>query len=133
MVFQSYALFPHLTVWNNVAKLDEASQSLRAGPFQTFFRVTLPLILPGVLSGWIFAFIISLGELNTAIFLTSPFVKTLPIELFGYLQFDGDRTIVAAASTVQICLIIMAMVLIEMFTSVNMRRSVSPATGRVRV
>lgn len=107
--------------------LHEASQSLRAGPFLTFRRVTLPLILPGLMAGWIFAFIISLGELNTALFLTSPRVKTLPIELFGYLLFEGEQLVVAAASALQIAVIILAMLAIEFTTGLSGRRSTDSA------
>ena len=52
--------------------LEEAGQSLGAGPLDTLFLVTLPLIWQGVLSGWLFAFIVSFGELNTALFLSGP-------------------------------------------------------------
>jgi ABC-type glycerol-3-phosphate transport system permease component len=52
--------------------LEEASQSLRAGPWRTFALILMPLIWPGILSGAMFAFIVSFGELNTALFLTRP-------------------------------------------------------------
>ena len=50
-----------------------------AGPIDTLFLVTLPLNWQGVLSRWLFAFIVSLGELNTALFLTGPGLTTLPV------------------------------------------------------
>lgn len=93
--------------------LEEAGQSLGASPVKTFFLITLPLIRPGLLSGWLFAFIASFGELNTALFLTGPGVTTLPIEIFAYLQFQGSQLVIAAASTLQICLIIVLVVTIE--------------------
>lgn len=93
--------------------LEEAGASLGAGPVRTLFLVTLPLIWPGVLSGWLFAFIVSFGELNTALFLTGPGVTTLPIEIFSYLQFQGSQLVIAAASTLQIGLIILMVAGIE--------------------
>jgi len=93
--------------------LEEAGESLGAGPLRTFFLVTLPLIWPGVLSGWLFAFIVSFGELNTALFLTGPGVTTLPIEIFSYLQFQGSQLVIAAASTVQIALIVLLVTVSE--------------------
>lgn len=93
--------------------LEEAGQSLGAGPVRTFFLITLPLIRPGLLSGWLFAFIVSFGELNTALFLTGPGVTTLPIEIFAYLQFEGSQLVVAAASTLQIGLIVLLVATIE--------------------
>jgi putative spermidine/putrescine transport system permease protein len=93
--------------------LDEAGQSLGAGPLRTLFLLTLPLIWPGVLSGWLFAFIVSFGELNTALFLTGPGRTTLPIEIFSYLQFEGSQLVIAAASTLQIALIVILVAAIE--------------------
>lgn len=93
--------------------LEEAAQSLGAGPFRTFFLVTLPIIWPGVLSGGLFAFIVSFGELNVALFLTGPGYNTLPIEIFGYLQFPGRQLIIAAASTLQVAMIIVLALTIE--------------------
>jgi putative spermidine/putrescine transport system permease protein len=93
--------------------LEEAGQSLGASPVRTFFLITLPLIRPGLLCGWLFAFIVSFGELNTALFLTGPGVTTLPIEIFAYLQFQGSQLVIAAASTLQICLIVVLVLSIE--------------------
>ena len=93
--------------------LEEAGQSLGAGPLSTLLLVTLPLVWPGVLAGWLFAFIVSFGELNTALFLTGPGMTTLPIEIFSYLQFEGSQLVIAAASSVQIALIVVLVAAIE--------------------
>lgn len=93
--------------------LEEASQSLRAGPLRTFRLITMPLIWPGIVSGALFAFILSLGELNTALFLTGPGVTTLPIEIFSYLQFQGGQLVIAAASAVQVGIIVVMVVIVE--------------------
>ncbi len=93
--------------------LEEAGQSLKAGPFRTFALIVFPLIWPGILSGCMFAFILSFGEFNTALFLTGPGVTTLPIEIFSYLQFQGGQLVIAAASAVQIGLIAVVIVAME--------------------
>jgi putative spermidine/putrescine transport system permease protein len=93
--------------------LEEAGQSLGAGPLRTLFIITLPLVWQGVVSGWLFAFIVSFGELNTALFLTGPGLTTLPIEIFSYLQFQGSQLVIAAASTLQVALIIVMVAAIE--------------------
>ena len=93
--------------------LEEAGQSLGAGPLATLFLVTLPLIWQGVLSGWLFAFIVSFGELNTALFLSGPGMTTLPIEIFSYLQSQSSQLVIAAASTIQIALIVLLVAGIE--------------------
>jgi putative spermidine/putrescine transport system permease protein len=93
--------------------LEEAGQSLGAGPVRSFLLITLPIIWPGVLSGWLFAFVVSFGELNTALFLTGPGIVTLPIEIFSYLQFQGNQLVVAAASALQVLIILFVLFLAE--------------------
>ena len=105
--------------------LEEAGQSLRAGPVRTFLLITMPLIWPGIVSGALFAFILSLGELNTALFLTGPGVTTLPIEVFSYLQFQGGQLVIAAASAVQVAIIIVMVVVAERL--IGLRRIVRPS------
>jgi putative spermidine/putrescine transport system permease protein len=95
--------------------LEEAGQSLGAGPIRSFLLITVPVIWPGILSGWLFAFIVSFGELNAALFLTGPGVTTLPIETFSYLQFQGSQLVVAAASTVQVLVIIILLAVAAKF------------------
>ncbi len=105
------AIIGELTMFDTA--LTEAAASLGANPLRNLFNVTLPLIWPGLLSGWIFAFVVSIGELNTSVFLTGPGFTTLPIEVFGYLQFEGSQLIIAAASTVQIAIILVLFVVIQ--------------------
>ncbi|MBM3626473.1 MAG: ABC transporter permease subunit [Alphaproteobacteria bacterium] len=93
--------------------LEEAGASLGAGPLRSFFLVTLPLLWPTMLAGWLFAFIVSFGELNTAIFLTGPGTTTLPIEIFSYLQFQGSQLVIAAASALQVAMIVVMVAAIE--------------------
>jgi putative spermidine/putrescine transport system permease protein len=102
--------------------LEEAGQSLRANPLRNFWYVTLPLIWPGILSGAVFAFILSLGELNTALFLTGPGMTTLPIEIFSYLQFQGGQLVIAAASAVQVLMVVLLVFVAERL--VGLRRIV---------
>jgi putative spermidine/putrescine transport system permease protein len=94
-------------------QLEEAAAALGAPPLRTFYRITLPIIWPGLLSGFIFAFVVSFGELNTALFLTGPGITTLPIEIFSYLQFQGNQLVVAAASALQILVILVLLVIAE--------------------
>lgn len=80
-------------------RLDRAAASLGASPLTTFRTVTLPLILPGVLSGAVFAFAVSLDEVVIALFLSTPAIRTLPVQMFTSVTTETDPTI-AAASTV---------------------------------
>jgi len=87
--------------------LVRAAQSLGAKPITAFFGVTLPLILPGVVSGAIFAFVTSFDEIVVALFIASPAQFTLPRQLFSGLRDNLDPSIVAIATlliVVSICL-----------------------------
>jgi putative spermidine/putrescine transport system permease protein len=78
--------------------------SLGATRVQAFFKVTLPLLRSSLLSGAIFAFIISFSDINLALFLSGPQSTSLPVHLFSQLQWQADPTI-AAASALQIAII----------------------------
>lgn len=79
-------------------RLERAAQNLGAGPMATFRQVTLPMILPGVLSGALFAFITSFDEVVVALFVQSPDVRTLPVQMFTSVTREVDPTIAAASS-----------------------------------
>ncbi|UPK20525.1 ABC transporter permease [Bradyrhizobium sp. 131] len=79
-------------------RLEHAALSLGATPSGTFWQVTLPLILPGVLVGALFAFITSFDEVIVALFLSGYDAVTLPRRMWDDLRFYIDPTI-AAVST----------------------------------
>ena len=79
--------------------LELAAQSLGAGPIRTFRRITLPLILPGVLAGGLFAFITSWDEVVVSIFLTSARFRTPPAEMWEQVRQVVDPTVAAVSTT----------------------------------
>ncbi|HXJ77193.1 MAG TPA: ABC transporter permease [Candidatus Methylomirabilis sp.] len=81
--------------------LEEAAMSLGASRAQAFRKVTLPLIASSVLSGAVFAFIISFSDINIALFVAGADTVTLPVHIFSQIAWQADPTI-AAASTLQI-------------------------------
>jgi putative spermidine/putrescine transport system permease protein len=81
--------------------LQKAAQSLGARPFFAFRRVILPLILPGIVSGAIFAFVTSFDEVVVALFLASAEQRTLPKQMFSGIREMISPTITAAA-TIQV-------------------------------
>ena len=85
-------------------RLEEAAMSLGATRVQAFFKVTLPLLRSSLVSGAIFAFIISFSDINLALFLSGPQSTSLPVHIFSQIQWQGDPTI-AAASSLQIVII----------------------------
>jgi len=91
-----------VTVLSVLARFDanllRAAASLGADPLVTFRRVTLPLILPGVMSGAIFAFAISLDDVVAALFLAGPSQRTLPVQMYMRSTDLFDLVTAAAAS-----------------------------------
>ncbi len=74
--------------------LEEASRILGAGRIKTFFRVTVPLALPGVVSGTILAFARSLGEFGATITFAGNIegeTQTLPLAIYAYMQVPGKE------------------------------------------
>lgn len=77
--------------------VEEAALTLGADEMQTFFRITLPMIAPGLISAAILAFVYAFGNLQVAIFLTGPETVTIPVLMFSVLEFEGDPTVAAVA------------------------------------
>ncbi|TDD33401.1 ABC transporter permease [Actinomadura sp. KC06] len=78
--------------------LDTAAATLGATAWRTFFRITVPLVAPGVLSGFVFAFVMSLDEVVIALFLQTPDIQTLPVQMYNSITLEIDPTIAAASS-----------------------------------
>jgi len=93
--------------------LERASLSLGASPLKTFFYVTLPVIRPGVISGALFAFIISFDELVVVIFLCGVETVTLPKRMWDGIRLEIDPTI-AAVSTLLIGLSVLMLLAMEL-------------------
>lgn len=92
-------------------RLEEASSNLGATRPQTFRRITLPQLLPGVLAGAAFATIEAFDNLTVALFTASPRSRPLAVELYQLVQFDSSP-IVAAISTLEILLALAVVILL---------------------
>lgn len=86
------------TLQNFNFNLVRASLSLGASPLTTFFRVTLPVIAPGVISGALFAFATSFDEVVVTLFLAGPEQVTLPRQMFTGIRENISPTIAAVAT-----------------------------------
>jgi putative spermidine/putrescine transport system permease protein len=107
--------------------LTRASASLGAGPIRTFFKVQMPLILPGVISGALFAFITSFDEVVVVMFMGAAGQKTLPWQMFTGLREQISPTILAAA-TVLIAVSVVMLAALEMLRRRNEKlRGLAPA------
>ena len=99
-------------LFNQDASLEQAARSLGATPWRAFMRVTLPLIKPGVITGALFAFVISFDLFNMSLLLKGIGMTTLPLQLFDYLRWDFDPT-AAAVSTVSIVMTLSIVVWVD--------------------
>ncbi|MGZ9809300.1 ABC transporter permease [Pseudoroseicyclus sp. H15] len=102
------------------AALEEASRDLGCSPMQTFWRVTFPLALPGVISSLLLAFIISFDEFVVAFFLTGT-QSTLPVYLYSQLRFPNSLPGTLALGS----LILVASTILVVLAEVIRRRGVA--------
>jgi putative spermidine/putrescine transport system permease protein len=94
--------FVVITVTATLSSFDKtlmrAGESLGATPTQTFYKVVMPLIMPGMISGALFAFVTSFDEVIAVIFIAGPEQRTLPRQMFSGIREQISPTITAAAS-----------------------------------
>ena len=106
--------------------LTRAAANMGANPVTTFFRVQMPLILPGVISGGLFAFITSFDEVVVVLFVGSAGQKTLPWQMFTGLREQISPTILAVA-TILVILSIALLTVVEILRRRSERlRGMSP-------
>jgi spermidine/putrescine transport system permease protein len=96
------------------ASLAEAAQDLGAGPLTTFRRVTLPLILPAVVSAYLIAFTTSFDEYAVASFLVGS-RQTFPVYLYSALRFPSRLPQVIAVAVVVLLVTLVVIVAIELW------------------
>lgn len=81
-------------------QLERAAWISGASKPKAFLTVTIPAIMPGVASGFLFAFITSFDEVIVSMFISNPYLQTLPVRMYSSLQREVDPTIAAAASVI---------------------------------
>ena len=106
--------------------LIRASASLGASPTRTFFKVIVPLILPGVISGALFAFITSFDEVVIVLFVGSVEQRTIPWQMFSGIREQISPTILAVA-TILVAISIALLTALELLRRRNERlRGIRP-------
>jgi putative spermidine/putrescine transport system permease protein len=98
--------------------IEQAAISLGASDWIVFRRVTLPLILPGLASGWALAFINSFDEVTMTVFIAAPGTETLPVRMFLYIQ-DNIDPLVTSVSACVIAITAVLLVLLDRFYSLE--------------
>ncbi len=91
--------------------LEEAARDLGAGPVRVFFDITLPVITPALVSGWLLAFTLSLDDLVIASFVSGPGASTLPMVIFSKVRL-GVSPDVNALATIIIGIVTVAVLIV---------------------
>ena len=118
--------FNHSIFSNFDNSLTRAAANMGADPVKTFFKIQMPLILPGVISGGLFAFITSFDEVVVVMFVGSTNQKTLPWQMFTGLREQISPTILAVA-TILVAISIALLVTLELLRRRSERlRGLSP-------
>jgi putative spermidine/putrescine transport system permease protein len=92
--------------------MENAARILGASRLQTFFKVTLPLIKPGIVAGAIFSFLMSFDNVPISIFLVNPSQLTLPVEMLHFISWIQDPTI-SAVATIYILMSLLSLFIAE--------------------
>lgn len=103
--------------------IEDAARDLGAGPFRLFWDITLPMILPAVLSGMLLAFAMSFDDVIISLFVTGPRVNTLPVKIYTKLK-TGVTPEINALATIMLAVIVIALLLSNFISGRNVRRKV---------
>ncbi|MBK5938256.1 ABC transporter permease subunit [Halochromatium roseum] len=90
--------------------LEEAAMDLGARPFRVYLSITLPLIAPALLAGWLLAFTLSLDDLVIASFVSGPGATTLPMLIYASVRM-GVSPQINALATIIVALVTLAVVI----------------------
>src|ERR1700759_230756 len=106
--------------------LEEAAMDLGCDPLRAFLAVTLPLILPAIVAGWMLAFTLSLDDLVIASFTTGPGSETLPIRIYSEVRL-GVKPEINAISAMVIGLIAVVIVIASLASKLSSSQGESAA------
>jgi len=101
--------------------VEDAARDLGAGPFRLFWDITLPMILPAVLSGMLLAFAMSFDDVIISLFVTGPKVNTLPVKIYTKLK-TGVTPEINALATVMLTVIVAVLLLVNVISGRSARR-----------
>jgi spermidine/putrescine transport system permease protein len=99
-------------------RLEEAAQDLGANEWQTFWRITFPIILPGIIGGALLAFTISLDDFVISFFTTGPGVNLLPVEVYSQVK----RSITPKINAISTLMLLVSMTLVLLSQAVQRKR-----------
>lgn len=106
-------------------KLEQAARTLGASPLKVFFTITLPLTLPGILTGAILAFARALGEFGATITFVSNIpgeTQTIPLAMFSFIETPGAESEAARLCVIAIVIALASLLVSEIFARMARKR-----------
>ncbi len=85
----------YVSLKNTEQRIELAASSLGAPPLMVVWTITVPLIMPGLFGGWLFAAILSFNEFTASLFITTQATQTLPVAMYNYVREFADPTLAA--------------------------------------
>ncbi|KAA0018208.1 ABC transporter permease [Salinicola corii] len=85
----------YVSLQNLGQRVEMAAASLGASPLRVVWTITVPLMLPGLFGGWLFAAILSFNEFTASLFITTQRTQTLPVAMYNYVREFADPTLAA--------------------------------------
>jgi len=116
----------YISLRNLDGRIELAAASLGARPVRVLFTVTLPLLLPGLVSGWLFAAILSFNEFTASLFVTGQRTQTLPVAMYNYVREYADPSM-AAISVIYIVVTATLLTFATAFLGLGKVLNVEPA------
>lgn len=131
----AFVLMPYIV--NSVAEvlrrfnlqLEEAALVHGAGRWETFRRVTLPVIAPGIFAGTVYAFMVSFGDVPIALFLAGPSFTPLPLLIYQSMDVEFDATLLSTSTAVMIVGLALLLLVQKMVGLGALLRSDASAAG----
>ncbi|GAC1327642.1 MAG: ABC transporter permease [Beijerinckiaceae bacterium] len=87
----------YISLRNLDQRFELAAASLGASPGRVLLTITIPLLAPGLVSGWLFAAILSFNEFTASLFVTSQHTQTLPVAMYNYVREYADPSMAAVS------------------------------------
>ncbi len=100
----------------------EAASDLGATPWQTFWKVQFPLLLPGIAAGGLLAFTLSIDDFVITFFVNGAGSETLPVKIYGMIKRSRDLPKINALSTLMMCVTVLAVVASRMMQGLGTRQ-----------
>ena len=106
----------------------EAAYDLGASPWQAFWKVTLPILLPGIVAGGLLAFTLSIDDFVITFFVTGPGADTLPLKIYSMIKHSRQMPVINSLSTLMLAFTCVLVAVSRFFSNRRQRNFAKPKT-----